>query len=175
MTLKAVAPAPTTIVFGTDGWRARIADEFTFENVRRCADGVARYIVDRGETGKGVERLMPAFDEVRKAVAESGDDVHALIAGFVRGMCETIERHPWLPALWVREVLCDGGALREILMSTVAPQIPQVLAGRFAAAQDRGELNPDLDPRLLVTSLVGLTLFPAAGAPISSSSSFSVP
>jgi len=113
-----------------------------------------------------VERLMPAFDEVRKAVAESGDDVHALIAGFVRGMCETIERHPWLPALWVREVLCDGGALREILMSTVAPQIPQVLAGRFAAAQDRGELNPDLDPRLLVTSLVGLTLFPAAGAPI---------
>ena len=54
MTLKAAAPAPTTIVFGTDGWRARIADEFTFENVRRCADGVARYVVDRGETSKGV-------------------------------------------------------------------------------------------------------------------------
>ena len=33
-----------------------------------------------------VERLMPAFDEVRKAVMESGDDIHALIAGFVRGM-----------------------------------------------------------------------------------------
>jgi len=48
------APAPTTIVFGTDGWRARVADEFTFDNVRRCADGVARYVVDRGETAKGV-------------------------------------------------------------------------------------------------------------------------
>jgi len=48
------APTPTTIVFGTDGWRARVADEFTFENVRRCADGVARYVVDRGETAKGV-------------------------------------------------------------------------------------------------------------------------
>jgi phosphomannomutase len=54
MTVDGVAPAPTTIVFGTDGWRARIADEFTFENVRRCADGVARYVVDRGETSKGV-------------------------------------------------------------------------------------------------------------------------
>jgi phosphomannomutase len=54
MTLRSAAPAPTTIVFGTDGWRARIADEFTFENVRRCADGVARYVVDRGETSKGV-------------------------------------------------------------------------------------------------------------------------
>ncbi len=54
MTLRGVAPAPTTIVFGTDGWRARIADEFTFENVRRCADGVARYVVERGETARGV-------------------------------------------------------------------------------------------------------------------------
>jgi phosphomannomutase len=44
----------TRIVFGTDGWRARVADDFTFENVRRCADGVARYVVDRGETAKGV-------------------------------------------------------------------------------------------------------------------------
>ncbi len=42
------------IVFGTDGWRARIAEDFTFENVRRCADGVARYVTGRGEQAKGV-------------------------------------------------------------------------------------------------------------------------
>jgi phosphomannomutase len=50
----AEAPTPTKIVFGTDGWRARIADDYTFENVRRCADGVARYVVERGEQAKGV-------------------------------------------------------------------------------------------------------------------------
>jgi phosphomannomutase len=54
VTLPGLAPAPTTIVFGTDGWRARIADEFTYDNVRRCADGVAAYVVERGETAKGV-------------------------------------------------------------------------------------------------------------------------
>jgi len=54
VTLPGQAPAPTTIVFGTDGWRARIADEFTYDNVRRCADGVAAYVVERGETAKGV-------------------------------------------------------------------------------------------------------------------------
>ena len=54
MTLAGEAPGPTTIVFGTDGWRARVADEFTFDNVRRCADGVAGYVVDRGEQAKGV-------------------------------------------------------------------------------------------------------------------------
>jgi phosphomannomutase len=46
--------APTSIVFGTDGWRARIADEFTFENVRRCADGVAAYVEGEGSNARGV-------------------------------------------------------------------------------------------------------------------------
>ena len=54
MTGIAEVPAPTTIVFGTDGWRARIADDFTFENVRRCADGVGRYVAGRGEEARGV-------------------------------------------------------------------------------------------------------------------------
>ncbi|MFI5261710.1 MAG: phosphoglucomutase/phosphomannomutase family protein [Candidatus Limnocylindrales bacterium] len=55
MTTAPLAPdAPTRIVFGTDGWRARVADEFTFVNVRRCADGVARYVVEQGAQAKGV-------------------------------------------------------------------------------------------------------------------------
>ena len=44
---------PNPIKFGTDGWRAIIAEEFTFENVRYCAQGVAEYLkkaklADRG-------------------------------------------------------------------------------------------------------------------------------
>ena len=27
------------IVFGTDGWRGRIGEDYTYENVRRCAQG----------------------------------------------------------------------------------------------------------------------------------------
>src|SRR5438128_4323915 len=54
MTDVAAPPGPTRIVFGTDGWRARIADEFTFDNVRRCADGVARYVEERRQQARGV-------------------------------------------------------------------------------------------------------------------------
>ncbi len=54
MTTVAEGSGPTRIVFGTDGWRARVADEFTFQNVRRCADGVARVVADRGDQAKGV-------------------------------------------------------------------------------------------------------------------------
>ena len=34
----------SAIKFGTDGWRAIIADDFTFENVRRVARAIANYI-----------------------------------------------------------------------------------------------------------------------------------
>ena len=53
-----------------------------------------------------------------------------------------------------------------MLFERIGPQLPQMMAARFAQAQARGELNEDLDPRLLMVSLVGLTMFPAAGAPI---------
>ncbi|MPZ50737.1 MAG: phosphoglucomutase/phosphomannomutase family protein, partial [Dehalococcoidia bacterium] len=45
---------PLTIRFGTDGWRAIIADEYTFENVRYCAEGVARYVEKAGLAGRGL-------------------------------------------------------------------------------------------------------------------------
>src|SRR5579864_3506620 len=34
----------TEIKFGTDGWRGLIADDFTFENVRRAAAAIASYV-----------------------------------------------------------------------------------------------------------------------------------
>jgi len=40
------------IKFGTDGWRAIIAGDFTFDNVRACAQGVADYLKSTGQ-GKG--------------------------------------------------------------------------------------------------------------------------
>lgn len=112
------------------------------------------------------ERLLPVFGAIRVGILRVDGDVAALVAAFVRGVTDAVERHPWLPALWVREVLCEGGALRELLFHSLMPQVPRLLAARFAQAQREGHLNPDLDPRLLVASLVGLTLFPAAGAPI---------
>ncbi|MDY7076456.1 MAG: phosphoglucomutase/phosphomannomutase family protein [Chloroflexota bacterium] len=42
------------IRFGTDGWRARIAEDYTFENVRRCAQGFANYLVAQGNEGADV-------------------------------------------------------------------------------------------------------------------------
>ena len=42
------------IKFGTDGWRGRIADDYTFANVRRCAQGFAAYMLKQGYAGKWI-------------------------------------------------------------------------------------------------------------------------
>lgn len=42
------------IVFGTDGWRGVIAEDYTFDNVRRCAQGFANYLLKQGKTGNWV-------------------------------------------------------------------------------------------------------------------------
>jgi phosphomannomutase len=42
------------IIFGTDGWRGRIAEDYTFTNVRRCAQGFSDYLKGKGFAGESV-------------------------------------------------------------------------------------------------------------------------
>jgi phosphomannomutase len=117
VTLVSRAPEPTAIVFGTDGWRARIADEFTFENVRRCADGVASYVVERGEQAKGVvvaydrrfasEHFAAAVAEVlvardipvalaAQAVPTQMSSFEVIERGAAAGIVITASHNPWV-------------------------------------------------------------------------------
>jgi alpha-D-glucose phosphate-specific phosphoglucomutase len=45
---------PTQIKFGTSGWRAVMAEEFTFANVRRAVTGIARYVSSQKPQGARV-------------------------------------------------------------------------------------------------------------------------
>ena len=48
------AAMSSSIKFGTDGWRAIIAEDFTFDNVRICAQAVAQYLKKDGLDSRGV-------------------------------------------------------------------------------------------------------------------------
>ena len=50
------------IVFGTDGWRGKIAEDYTFDNVRRCTQGFASYL-----------KATYSPDQVRQGVVVGGD------------------------------------------------------------------------------------------------------
>ncbi len=65
------------IKFGTDGWRARIADDFTFSNVRLVAKAIVNYIINAGQKEKG---LVVGYDNrfLSKEYAEEAAAVAAL-------------------------------------------------------------------------------------------------
>lgn len=42
------------IKFGTDGWRGEIAENYTFDNLRRCAQGFASYMLNQGKKGQPI-------------------------------------------------------------------------------------------------------------------------
>ena len=65
------------IQFGTDGWRALIARDFTFDNVALCAQGVANYLRQAGTAGSG---LVVGYD-TRFASEEFACCVAEVLAG----------------------------------------------------------------------------------------------
>ena len=65
------------IKFGTDGWRGLIADDFTFENVRKCAQGLAHYLQSISMDSHGV---VVGYD-TRFLSKDFADVVASVLAG----------------------------------------------------------------------------------------------
>ncbi len=73
----------TQIKFGTDGWRGVIADDYTFENVRRVGNAIAHYVHEKEDAAKGLvvgydtRFSSRAFAEaISEVLAASGIVVH---------------------------------------------------------------------------------------------------
>lgn len=65
------------IKFGTDGWRGHVAEDYTFETVRRCAQGFASYLLEEGNEGKWV---IVGYDK-RFRSEDFADAVAEVLAG----------------------------------------------------------------------------------------------
>ena len=80
------------IKFGTDGWRGIIADDFTFENVRRVAGAIASYVLKHEDasqraclsatTRASVRRVSHAG--CREVIADAGFPCSSLTTTFLR-------------------------------------------------------------------------------------------
>jgi|SRR5579859_6726300 len=107
------------------------------------------------------ERLLPTLTSVWAPVAETSD-ILPMLRGLVRRILKATELMPWLPGLWLREILSDGGALRSRVLKGMPFEYVRHLITTVAAAQRRGAINRELDPRLVLMSVLGTTLLPLA-------------
>ncbi|MCX7855591.1 MAG: phosphoglucomutase/phosphomannomutase family protein [Anaerolineae bacterium] len=153
----------TVIQFGTDGWRGKIAEDFTFDNVRRCAQGFARYLAAHGKSGTDVvvghDRRFASRDfavAAAEVMAANGHRVwltegptptpvisYSVVERKAAGAINITASHnpPSDNGFKVRDehgaaIAPDG--LREI--ETAIPPIEEVRRTDFAAAQAEGRI-----------------------------------
>lgn len=137
------------IKFGTDGWRGRIADDYTFDNVRRCAQGFARFMHQTGLAEKGVvigydKRFQAEFFAAAAAEVLAANGIHAwltdgatptptisyaVVAKQAGGAINITASHnpPWDCGFKVRDA--NGGAIPPHDLQTIESFIPTDISG----------------------------------------------
>jgi TetR/AcrR family transcriptional regulator len=77
-------------------------------------------------------------------------------------------QNPWIAGFVLREVLVPGGPMRAMFLREFPERLAPVLERAVRAGMQRGCLRTDLDPRLLVLSVVSLAVFPFLGFALTS-------
>jgi AcrR family transcriptional regulator len=115
------------------------------------------------------ERIVPVIGYVWSPLpqpqipaADPAAAARAFIAEVVGRLVQSAVERPWLPALWLHEVVNEGGQLRERVLRHLPVERLQAFIGLIAECQRAGAITPDVEPRLVFLSVLGLTLLPLA-------------
>lgn len=117
------------------------------------------YFADRDQLLDAVveDRLCPFIDYVWGPVRPGGDPTEA-IAGVVTRLLQGIEQAPWVPSTWMREILNEGGLLRGRALRRIPFDKVRIVAHAIREGQASQAFNPDLNPLLVVFSMLGLVM-----------------
>jgi phosphomannomutase len=159
--------AAAEIKFGTDGWRGVIAEDFTYENVRKVAHAIARYVVRAEKPGSG---LVVGFDTrfgsenfarvAAEAVSATGTPVWLAtdecptpavsllvrLRGAAGGIQITASHNPYR---WngVKFKASYGSSASPVIVAQVEAELERVLRDGMPALPPRKELVHSLDVR----------------------------
>lgn len=112
------------------------------------------------------ERIAPLVGSLIATLTAEGDAPAAALRAFVREYSRLAAGNPWLPRLILREVLGEGGALREKFQRRFAAALAGRLRAVVVAGQKAGVLDRTLDPARVILSVLSLCLFPFVAAPL---------
>jgi AcrR family transcriptional regulator len=108
------------------------------------------------------ERFLPLRAAIGAPFEANPDNPVEAITQFARRLVEVADENPWFPPLWVREVISEGGWLRQRMHERFGHTHHQASVQRIAQWQKEGRVNAELEPSLVFLSLLGLTILPLA-------------
>jgi AcrR family transcriptional regulator len=112
------------------------------------------------------ERVAPLFHLIWDPADVDREEPMELVRGLVRRMFEVTANEPWLPSLWLREVVNEGGLLREQALRHVPVKQLAGFGQNIARGKSRGEVNSEIEPLLLFNSILALVMLPQATAKV---------
>jgi len=112
------------------------------------------------------ERLAPLFNHVWNQADPIRQTPVALATGVMQRILEVTAENPWLPSLWLREVVNEGGLLRELALRRIPVERVAAFTRAMTRGSERGQLNPGIEPALIFISILGLVMLPQATAKI---------
>ncbi|MEX2446025.1 MAG: phosphoglucomutase/phosphomannomutase family protein [Dehalococcoidia bacterium] len=153
----------TEIRFGTDGWRALIAEDFTFENVRACAQATAQWLKRDGLDSQGVAigydtRFLSGSFAGAVAEVMAANGIHAVLTSsfvptpalsFLVRMRETgggvVITASHNPARWngFKVKPGYGGSAPSEVTAAIEADIPAILEAGPVATRHLGEAEAD--------------------------------
>jgi AcrR family transcriptional regulator len=112
------------------------------------------------------QRVQPLALRIAARVGEAGPDPVAALRAFIHAYEGLAFEHPWVPRLVIREVLGEGGALREHFTRHFAARVGERLLAGIRGAQALGKIDPALDAPKVALSFLSLCVFPVITAPV---------
>lgn len=117
------------------------------------------------------ERLLDAVVDERIArfparvfggLAPAQSNPRSLIETIVRRVYAAAEHMPWMPPIWIREVVAEGGTLRERMFRHFPAAAVVLLAEALAREQRQHRIPAGIEPRLVFLTIAGVAMLPLA-------------
>ena len=120
-----------------------------------------------GKPGLYREVLQGVLQPARSSLdAMTASDSPPCLEDVLENITRAWAANPWVAGFVVREVLAPDGPMRAMFLrefpERLTPVVERLVAGEIAA----GKLRSDLDPNLLVLSIVSLAIFPFLTLPL---------
>ena len=119
-----------------------------------------------GKQGLYMAMVDGMLAELIANLENMGSPSEMTLADFAQGYSLLMVRNPWWPNFMVREVLFGEGEIKEAVIEKFGRIIGPRLLGLVQQETAKGHFRADLDPRLTVISLMGMTIFPFVARPI---------
>ncbi|HEY2628248.1 MAG TPA: TetR family transcriptional regulator [Usitatibacter sp.] len=112
------------------------------------------------------ERLARFMHQVFEGLELEDSTIATLIQAIVRRIYAAADQMPWVPPIWIREVVAEGGAMRERMLALFPVQTFAVLTEMLAREQRARRIPPGIEPRLVFMTIAGVAMLPLAARPL---------